>query len=256
MSGSCKWWCLGVSSAVLIVPSIILGLAFSPYRFHPVVDSAILAAFDISTPPPKSTNALRYNLSVDLSFRNSHRHLSFRHLDVAATAFYGDFMLGFPDRTFPTPFRQGPKNTTVRYYQLACLLRITHPQLRNELNKISTGISGSVPEQGGRVPERGGGGGEGAGGRHAACEGETVDEAQDHGVGHQTARTPLQLRLLVMVPAAPARRVRCWHPVLARQEMTIRPSYSFHIVKRFKTVAIRLNKEGKYKHHFVLVILA
>lgn len=116
MSSGCQWGCLGVVSAVIILTSLILGFAFSPYHFHPRVDSAVLAAFDTSTPPPKSTNALHYNLSVDLGFRNSYRHLKFRYLDVTTTAFYGDdFMLGFPDSSsFPTPFHQGPKNTTVR----------------------------------------------------------------------------------------------------------------------------------------------
>lgn len=114
MPNSCQWWCLGVVSAVLILTSMILGFGFSPYHFHPRVDSAVLTALDISTPPPKSTNALRYNLSVDLGFHNSYRHLRFRYLEVTTTAFYGDFMLDFPDSSFPTPFRQGPMNTTVR----------------------------------------------------------------------------------------------------------------------------------------------
>jgi len=78
-------------------------------------DSAVLAALDSSTtPPPDSTDAIRYNLSVDLSFNNSHPQVEIQYLSVAVAAFYGDFMLGLPDRTFPTPFSQGPSNTTVR----------------------------------------------------------------------------------------------------------------------------------------------
>ena len=100
---------------VILVPVYWLIVALGPLSFYPRVDSAVLAALDSSTtPPPDSTDAIRYNLSVDLSFNNSHPQVEIQYLSVAVAAFYGDFMLGLPDRTFPTPFSQGPSNTTVR----------------------------------------------------------------------------------------------------------------------------------------------
>lgn len=60
--------------------------------------------------------SLRYGLAVDLSFRNSHRRLPVRYLDVGATVFYNDTRLGPADDSLPAPFYQGPKNTTVRIF--------------------------------------------------------------------------------------------------------------------------------------------
>ncbi|KAF0926186.1 hypothetical protein E2562_022023 [Oryza meyeriana var. granulata] len=104
---------------------LLLWLIYRPDRFHPHVDSAVLADLQLaksSSPPPSSTGAgdsatpawndiLRYDLAVDLSFRNSHRGFTIRYLDVGATAFYGATKLGPSNDALPS-FRQGPKNTT------------------------------------------------------------------------------------------------------------------------------------------------
>lgn len=104
--------CLCVLVCVIIVVCIAV---YRPLSFYPRVESAVLGALDPSTtPPPDSTNAVQYNLSVGLSFSNSHRNVEIQYLNMAVAAFYGNFMLGFPNTTFPTPFRQGPNNKTVR----------------------------------------------------------------------------------------------------------------------------------------------
>ncbi|CAN6347950.1 unnamed protein product [Urochloa humidicola] len=89
---------------------ILFWLLYRPDLFYPSVDSAILTAPANASDQP----SLRYDLAVDLSLRNSHKCLSIRYLDISATAFYnGSTKLGPADDAFPTPFRQGPKNTTV-----------------------------------------------------------------------------------------------------------------------------------------------
>lgn len=94
---------------------VVCILVYRPLSFYPRVDSAVLGALDRSTtPPPDSTDAIQYDLSVDLSFSNSHPNVEIQYLDMAVAALYGDFMLGAPNTTFPTPFLQGPNNTTVR----------------------------------------------------------------------------------------------------------------------------------------------
>lgn len=97
---------------------VVLWLFYRPDRFHPSIDSAVLAALHTTTPASNASSdgssLLRYDLAVGLSLHNSHRRLSIRYLDVSATAFYnGSNRLGPSDDAFPTPFRQRPKNTTV-----------------------------------------------------------------------------------------------------------------------------------------------
>lgn len=93
---------------------IILWLLYRPDLFYPTVDSAVLTALDL-TKNRQQQPSLRYDLAVDLSFRNSNRFLSIWYLDISATAFYnGTTKLGPAFDALPTPFCQGPKNTTVR----------------------------------------------------------------------------------------------------------------------------------------------
>lgn len=90
---------------------IILWLLYRPDHFYPTVDSAVLATLNLTTDEPPN---LQYDLAVNVSFRNSHSRLSIRYLDISATAFCGSgTKLGPADDALPTPFRQGPKNTTV-----------------------------------------------------------------------------------------------------------------------------------------------
>lgn len=103
----------------LCFTAIILWLLYRPDRFHPSVDSAVLAALHPTLPasnasPSSSDQSLRYDLAVRLSLHNSHSRLSIRYLDISATAFYnGSTRLGPSSDAFPTPFRQRPKNRTV-----------------------------------------------------------------------------------------------------------------------------------------------
>uniref|UniRef100_J3M4S8 Late embryogenesis abundant protein LEA-2 subgroup domain-containing protein n=1 Tax=Oryza brachyantha TaxID=4533 RepID=J3M4S8_ORYBR len=97
----------------LSVTFLILWLFFRPDRFHPRVDSGVLSALHLADGNATDhQRQLLYDLAVDLSFRNAHRRLSIRYLDIAATAFYGATKLGPADDALPAPFRQGPKNTT------------------------------------------------------------------------------------------------------------------------------------------------
>ncbi|OEL16540.1 hypothetical protein BAE44_0022441 [Dichanthelium oligosanthes] len=88
---------------------------------------------------------LRYDLAVDLSFRNSHGRLTIRYLDVGAAAFYNGTKLRPADDVLQAPFHQGPKNTTVR-------------------------AAPGVPWRRGRGLRRGGGAGAGARGGDGARE--------------------------------------------------------------------------------------
>jgi hypothetical protein len=87
---------------------IIYWLSYRPDRFQPATDSAVLASFDLTN----DSALIRYDLAVDLSFRNSHRY-AISYLDVAASVFYNDTRLGPTDEAMPS-FVQGRKNTTVR----------------------------------------------------------------------------------------------------------------------------------------------
>ncbi|CAL4896082.1 unnamed protein product [Urochloa decumbens] len=104
----CAWQCVQFWTPLTVIV-ILLWLIYRPDRFRPRVDSAVLAALQLDQPAQQ----LRYDLAVDLSFRNSHRRLTIRYLDVGATAFYNGTKLGPADDALPAPFRQGPKNTTV-----------------------------------------------------------------------------------------------------------------------------------------------
>uniref|UniRef100_A0A0E0L0V4 Uncharacterized protein n=1 Tax=Oryza punctata TaxID=4537 RepID=A0A0E0L0V4_ORYPU len=115
------WMCVQFCTQFSIT-FILLWLLYRPDRFHPRIDSAVLAALHLTAAAPSPANATKdeqpstrqlvYDLAVDLSFRNAHRRLSIRYLDVGATAFYGDTKLGPADDALPL-FLQGPKNTTV-----------------------------------------------------------------------------------------------------------------------------------------------
>ncbi|CAL5008284.1 unnamed protein product [Urochloa decumbens] len=92
---------------------IVLWLLYRPDRFHPTVDSAVLSAHHLTANASNRPTSLRYDLAIELGLRNSHRRLSIRYLDMSATAFYNGTRLGPTTDALPTPFRQGPKNTTV-----------------------------------------------------------------------------------------------------------------------------------------------
>ncbi|XBI42476.1 hypothetical protein VPH35_126805 [Triticum aestivum] len=104
---SCAWGCVELWTP-LSVTFLIYWLVYRPDRFHPCIDSAVLAAFDLTD---ATTTTLHYDLAVDLSFRNSHR-LPIRYLDVTASVFYNGTRLGPSDDALPS-FLQGRKNTTV-----------------------------------------------------------------------------------------------------------------------------------------------
>lgn len=102
----CAWSCVQLWTP-LTATFLIYWLIYRPDRFHPRIDSAVLAAFDLTN------TSLQYDLAIDLSFRNSHR-LAIRYLDVAASVFYNGTRLGPTDDALPS-FIQGRKNTTVHY---------------------------------------------------------------------------------------------------------------------------------------------
>uniref|UniRef100_K3Y265 Late embryogenesis abundant protein LEA-2 subgroup domain-containing protein n=1 Tax=Setaria italica TaxID=4555 RepID=K3Y265_SETIT len=79
----CAWGCLELWTP-LSVTFIMYWLIYRPDHFHPRIDSAVLATLDL-------TNAtIRYDLAVDLSFRNT-RRVAIRYLDVAASIFHPTF---------------------------------------------------------------------------------------------------------------------------------------------------------------------
>ncbi|CAL4990991.1 unnamed protein product [Urochloa decumbens] len=92
----------------LSISAIVVWLVYRPNHFQPNVDSAVLNTLNLT-----ATGGLRYDLAVDMSFRNSHRGLKIQYLDVSAIAFYNGTTLGPANDALPAPFRQGPKNTTV-----------------------------------------------------------------------------------------------------------------------------------------------
>ncbi|XP_051222251.1 NDR1/HIN1-like protein 10 [Lolium perenne] len=102
---------------------IIYWLSYRPDRFQPATDSAVLASFDLTN----DSALIRYDLAVDLSFRNSHRY-AISYLDVAASVFYNDTRLGPTDEAMPS-FVQGRKNTTV-----------LHPAFRGVV-PVDTGVA-------------------------------------------------------------------------------------------------------------------
>ncbi|CAL4910705.1 unnamed protein product [Urochloa decumbens] len=111
----CAWQCVEFWTPLTVIV-LLLWLIYLPDRFHPHVDSAVLAALQLEAPANATVvqpAQLRYDLAVDLSFRNSHRRNTIRYLDVGATALYNGTKLGPADDALPAPFRQGPKNTTV-----------------------------------------------------------------------------------------------------------------------------------------------
>nr|CAB3459937.1 unnamed protein product [Digitaria exilis] len=107
----CAWFWMPLTAVV-----ISLWLIYRPDLFRPRVDSAVLAAFALDAPPSTGTHLLlRYDLAVDLSFRNSHGRLAIEYLDVGAAAFYNGTKLGDDEAMPAAPFQQGPKSkdTTV-----------------------------------------------------------------------------------------------------------------------------------------------
>ncbi|CAN6340292.1 unnamed protein product [Urochloa humidicola] len=106
----CAWQCVQFWTPLTVIV-ILLWLIYRPDRFRPRVDSAVLTALAVDA--SAAGRQLRYDLAVDLSFRNSHGRLTIRYLDVGATAFYNGTKLGPADDALPAPFHQGPKNTTV-----------------------------------------------------------------------------------------------------------------------------------------------
>lgn len=89
-----------------------------PYKFakmpyRATVDSAILTALDpIVSPANSSFSVIRYDLSVNLRFRNKGVN-GIWYRELSAAAFYnGDTMLGLPEEWVPTRSGNGrPKNT-------------------------------------------------------------------------------------------------------------------------------------------------
>lgn len=93
-----------------------------PYKFvkmpyRATVDSAVLTALDpvsfsSSSSPATNYSVIRYDLSVNLRFRNKGVN-GIWYRELSAAAFYnGDTMLGIPDEWVPTRSGHGrPKNT-------------------------------------------------------------------------------------------------------------------------------------------------
>lgn len=97
--------------------------AHQPYRA--TIDSAVLAALDLTSKPPNSTSAVRYDLSVDLSMRNHHL-FNVWYSEIAAVPFYNGSMLSVPEKWPQTPVGRGrPKNRVVC---LCCSSRSMHVQ--------------------------------------------------------------------------------------------------------------------------------
>ncbi|CAN6347949.1 unnamed protein product [Urochloa humidicola] len=87
-------------------------LDFSRKPYHVTVDTASLAALDPSSGPPNSTSTIRYDLFLNLSFRN-HDHISIWYREIAAAVFYNGTMLGVPEKMVAPSGNGRPKDTVV-----------------------------------------------------------------------------------------------------------------------------------------------
>ncbi|XP_048546181.1 uncharacterized protein LOC125525214 [Triticum urartu] len=125
--GKDAWQCVQCWTP-LSLTVLLLWLLYRPDRFHPTVDSASLASLDLNG------NSLRYNLTVDLSCRNSNR-LSISYLDVGASASYNGTSLGLAGNSLPGSFRQGPKNTTVLHAVFQGMVMVADVQVQEGLAK-------------------------------------------------------------------------------------------------------------------------
>ncbi|CAL4979346.1 unnamed protein product [Urochloa decumbens] len=125
----------------LSISTIIVWLIYRPHRFYPTVDPGILYAFNLTAPGNATGQlpSLRYNLAVDISLRNSHRGLKLQYLDIGATAFYNGTRLGPANDTLPAPFRQGPKNTTIR--------RVLHPTFQGTLAAVDSSMAAELERE-------------------------------------------------------------------------------------------------------------
>lgn len=89
---------------------------FARQHYHATVDSAVLTALDSTprTPPNSTAGSLRYDLSVNLSFRNRDI-ISVWYSEISAAAFYNGSMLGLPEKWIhSSPSGEGrPKNRAV-----------------------------------------------------------------------------------------------------------------------------------------------
>uniref|UniRef100_A0ACD5V925 Uncharacterized protein n=1 Tax=Avena sativa TaxID=4498 RepID=A0ACD5V925_AVESA len=87
---------------------LVLSLILRPSHVRPRVDAAELIRFNLAN----ATSTLHYDIAVDLSIRNWHKHLSARYLDLTAVAWYGGARLGTTVHTLPL-FIQRPKSSKV-----------------------------------------------------------------------------------------------------------------------------------------------
>lgn len=93
----CGFWavCVFVYSLVdyfipISLVSVLLWLVLRPSNLRPRVDAAVAVSFSLDN----ATSSLDYDFAVDLRFRNLHRHLDVRYLDLVAVASYGGERLG------------------------------------------------------------------------------------------------------------------------------------------------------------------
>ncbi|KAF7046885.1 hypothetical protein CFC21_055880 [Triticum aestivum] len=129
IEASCWVWQCVQCWTPLSLTVLLLWLLYRPDRFHPTVDSASLASLDLNG------NSLRYNLAVDLSFRNSNRLLSISYLDVGASASYNGTSLGLAGNSLPGSFRQGANNTTVLHAVFQGMVMVADVQVQEGLAK-------------------------------------------------------------------------------------------------------------------------
>ncbi|CAM0884694.1 unnamed protein product [Alopecurus aequalis] len=122
----CAWQCVQFWTP-LSLTVLFLWLLYRPDHFHPTIDSANLTALGLTG---SGNTSLEYDLSVNLSFRNSNSRLVIRYLDLGITAFYNGTRLGSADNSLPGSFRQGPKNTTV-----------LHPTFKGVVDGVDEGVA-------------------------------------------------------------------------------------------------------------------
>ncbi|KAJ6820135.1 NDR1/HIN1-like protein 3 [Iris pallida] len=111
-SGSCCC-CLFTTLLKLIISAVVtvgiialvLWLIFRPHRIQVHVESASLTQFNLT-----STNALAYNLTMDISVRNPNRRIAFYYDRIEARAIYDGYRFGY-DPQLPA-FYQGHDTTT------------------------------------------------------------------------------------------------------------------------------------------------
>ncbi|XP_008809836.1 NDR1/HIN1-like protein 10 [Phoenix dactylifera] len=111
---SCRCCLLSTTYKTLIALCIFLGIAilvlwliFRPHKIKAAVETATLTRFNLTG---TNLTSLSYNLSADISLRNSYRRVGIYYDDLHGETYYNGERFGF--MTLPT-FYQGHKNTTM-----------------------------------------------------------------------------------------------------------------------------------------------